>query len=691
MKTTGLLSILLCLLLQSAYSQQAKTYQTREINSPITIDGVIDEEIWGEVPWKGNFIQTEPENGAKPTFDTQFKILYDQRNLYVAIRAFDKQPEEIVISHKPRDFFDGDYVEINIDSDFDRKDAFSFTVTAAGIRGDEHIITSDNWFNDWNPSWTTKTSIDQEGWTAELEIPLTELEIYEKKAHWGIQINRSLERLDEGSSWTSIPDEDKWVESFGILEGIDNIPTAKRYSLEENIQADLLQQDFTALYQSLEVSYPSLFRYRSKEFMSEAYSKAFIKLKKEMSLAEYYKVVASFLSLIGDGHMKVEFPAYFYDANFENRKKLPFKLHIQGEEAFVTENYSGKRLLDHARITSLNGKPIKTLIGNMADLIPSDGFNLTGKYYKLSDSFDFYYSLVSGTSDSIHIEFIPNGQTSIQSTSLSLITESTIQQILVDKHQAPSQNTFDYKRVKDVGVITLKTFNNPDGFQSFVNESFKEIAESNLKRLILDLRGNGGGEESNAMHLYSYLTQKPFLYYDRYEVNASPNKTFDQASTLVSFETLNFFSSISAIDSENRCILSDLEPLEGRFLDPKELIHPKSENHFSGELVVLIDGGSFSATSEVCAIMKRDDRAIFIGEETGGGFDGNTSGIYDQITLPNSRITIRIPLVKYVSAVKGASFPFGRGVIPDFPVKTYGETKGDPFMDFAMKHLETQK
>ncbi|MEM8899275.1 MAG: carbohydrate binding family 9 domain-containing protein, partial [Bacteroidota bacterium] len=332
MKTTGLYSILLCLLLQSAYSQQVKTYQTKQISSSITIDGVIDEEVWREVPWKGNFIQTEPENGAKPTFDTQFKILYNQTNLYVAIKAFDKQPEEIVISHKPRDFFDGDYVEINIDSDFDRKDAFSFTVTAAGIRGDEHIITSDNWFNDWNPSWTTKTSIDQEGWTAELEIPFTELEIFEKKEKWGIQINRSLERLDEGSSWTSIPDEDKWVESFGILAGIENIPTAKPFSFEEEIQPDLVQEDFTALYQSLEVSYPSLFRYRTKEFMSEAYTQTLTKLENEIPLPEYYKTVASFISLIGDGHMKAEFPSYFFEAYYENKKKLPFKLHIQGEE-----------------------------------------------------------------------------------------------------------------------------------------------------------------------------------------------------------------------------------------------------------------------------------------------------------------------------------------------------------------------
>ncbi|MEM9933290.1 MAG: S41 family peptidase [Bacteroidota bacterium] len=687
MKTTGFLCLLSCLFLQSAYSQQAKTYQTKEINSTITIDGVINEKVWEEVSWAGDFIQTEPENGAQPTFNTQFKILYDQTNLYVAIKAFDKQADRIVVSHMPRDFFDGDYVEINIDSDFDRKDAFSFTVTAAGIRGDEHILTSDNWFNDWNPSWTTKTSIDQEGWTAELEIPLTELEIYEKKEKWGIQVNRSLERLDEGSSWTSIPDEDKWVESFGLLEGIENTPIGKRFTYQEEILHELLQEDFKALYHSLKISYPSLYRYRSEEYMNHFYTQTLANLQEGNTLRDFYKIISSFISKIGDGHMKVAFPTYFFESEYENKKRFPFKVTFLKEEAFIAENYSGNDLLSHARILSIEGESIQSLTSKIAEFIPSDGYNVTGKYHKMADNFSFYYSLVSDTSDSINIDFVPEGQTNVQSASVGLIPESTIRQIMVDKHLSPSETTFDYKRKGDVGVMTLSTFNYPDSFMPFVDESFKEIAEANLKKLILDLRGNGGGEESNAIHLYSYLTTGPFLYYDRYEVNAPPQKTIDQESTLISYETLNFFSSISAIDGENRCILSKLEPLGDQFLDPKQLISPKSENHFDGEVVVLIDGGSFSATSEVCAIMQRDKRATFIGGETGGGFDGNTSGIYDQITLPNSRLTIKVPLVKYVSAVEEADFLYGRGVIPDFSVNAYGKTSRDQMMDFALKYL----
>ena len=105
MKYFGFICLLIFLSFQTTYVQKEKTYQTKEINSQITVDGKIEEIAWREVQWEGDFIQTEPENGEKPTFDTQFKILFDKDNLYVAIRAFDKQPDSIIISNKPRDFF----------------------------------------------------------------------------------------------------------------------------------------------------------------------------------------------------------------------------------------------------------------------------------------------------------------------------------------------------------------------------------------------------------------------------------------------------------------------------------------------------------------------------------------------------------------------------------------------------------
>ena len=286
----------------------------------------------------------------------------------------------------------------------------------------------------------------------------------------------------------------------------------------------------------------------------------------------------------------------------------------------------------------------------------------------------------------------PKGKNEVHSTKLTLLSDEAIQKFKTNRNLVQHTKSFEYTTIDNVAILTIRTFNHAEGFKEFVDDSFKKIAEANINNLILDFRGNGGGEESNAIHLYSYLTTKPFKYYDRYEVNVVPNKKIEQESTLISYETLNFFADISATDSKNRCVLTNLEPLENRFLNPSELQTPKMENNFIGKLVVLIDGGSFSATSEVCAIMKRDKRATFIGTETGGGFDGNTSGIYDQITLPNSRLKVKIPLVKYVSAVEDSPFMFGRGIMPDYPVSeiSFGQYETDQMIDFAVKYLKTE-
>jgi len=695
MKKIILASLVICLFLQTVSAQKDKKYQTKEISAEIKIDGIIDENSWNKVKWEGDFIQTEPENGEKPTFDTKFKILHDQNNLYVAIRAFDKQPDSIVLSDKPRDFFDGDYVEINIDSDFDKKDAFSFTITAGGIRGDEHIKTSENWFNDWNPNWTAKTKIDKQGWIAELKIPLSELEIHTKKEHWGIQVNRSLERLDEGSSWTSIPDEDKWVEYFGILKGIENIPISKSFSLTDKIKSELLQKDFSDLYNSLKLSYPSLNRYHSSEYINKNYKQTLEALEKDMTLTDFYKTVSSFISKIGDGHMRVEFPDYYASTFYEKLKKLPFKIKTTGDLAFTTENYSKNDLFSNAQIISINEKSVQEITNEMAEIIPSDGYNLTGKYHRISNNFDFYHSLISGFGENAKIDFIPQGQDIVHSTNISLMTNTEIEKIKSDRETSTNYKSFDYQTKNDVAILTIRTFNNAEGFQGFVDESFKKITESKIDKLILDFRGNGGGEETNAIHLYSYLTTKPFKYYDRYEISVEPNKKVEQESTLISYETLNFFSNVISKDSLNRNVITNLEPLKGRFLNPNELQQPKTENNFRGEIVVLIDGGSFSATSEICAIMERDKRATLVGTETGGTFDGNTSGIYDQVTLPNSRLKVKIPLVKYVSATKGAEFIFGRGVIPKYQMVEYqfdnGTNENDELINFGIEYLNSGK
>jgi hypothetical protein len=222
--------------ISSGYSQtiEKKTYQTAYTQKAPIIDGLMNDTCWNQVEWAGDFIQTQPYDNKPPSQQTSFKILYDDNNLYVFIRAFDTEPKKISRRISRRDNFDGDMVEINIDSYYDKQTAFSFTAMASGAKGDE-AVTQDgnNWDASWNPVWYLKTTIDDKGWNAEMKIPFSQLRFGKKDEHvWGIQVMRHIFRLEERSTWQFIPKGSPGtVHLFGELQGIHNIKPKKQIEL----------------------------------------------------------------------------------------------------------------------------------------------------------------------------------------------------------------------------------------------------------------------------------------------------------------------------------------------------------------------------------------------------------------------------------------------------------------------------
>src|SRR5262245_16144728 len=121
-----------------------KKYFTQRVTGVITLDGIPQEEAWNAVEWGGDFIQWQPHEGKPPSQQTSFKILYDDRFLYIGYRCHDLAPDSIVRRMGRRDEFPGDWVEINIDSYHDQRTAFSFTLSISGVRGDEFVSENGN-------------------------------------------------------------------------------------------------------------------------------------------------------------------------------------------------------------------------------------------------------------------------------------------------------------------------------------------------------------------------------------------------------------------------------------------------------------------------------------------------------------------------------------------------------------------
>jgi len=231
-----LLLIFFTHLFAASPTDERKVYRAVKTNPhPPTIDGKINDSTWNRAAYGDGFIQVDPVEGNPPSKKTYFKICYDQKNLYILIYAYDSEPDKISRRLSRRDDIQySDFVGVVIDSYFDRRTGFGFTVTAGGVRGDA-IFSNDNEQpdNSWDPIWEAKTSVTDSGWIAEMRIPFSQLRFAQKSEHiWGLNIFRYIYRKQELTEWQLIPkDAAGFVSYFGYLKGIKGIKAPRRIEL----------------------------------------------------------------------------------------------------------------------------------------------------------------------------------------------------------------------------------------------------------------------------------------------------------------------------------------------------------------------------------------------------------------------------------------------------------------------------
>jgi len=231
-----LIAIMLCHIIVMA-NQHASPYArkttsvTRLQGEALLLDGKANDNAWEEATWNKDFTQHDPVNGGVPTFQTEFKVLYDNEFIYMLIKCYDSEPNKIIRRLSRRDDINGDYIQVSIDSYNDKRTAFTFTGAASGTKGDRIISNDgDNEDSNWDPIWFLETAIDADGWTAEIKIPLNQLRFSNSGTQtWGLQVTRNIMRLNESSNWQHIPKETRgWVANYGELTGLDGIKPRKQ-------------------------------------------------------------------------------------------------------------------------------------------------------------------------------------------------------------------------------------------------------------------------------------------------------------------------------------------------------------------------------------------------------------------------------------------------------------------------------
>ncbi|MFL5580953.1 MAG: DUF5916 domain-containing protein [Gemmatimonadaceae bacterium] len=195
------------------------------------LDGRMDDDAWREAPPIRAFRQFDPSEDGEPSERTEARVAYDDRNLYVFVRAYDRAPDSIRTMLGRRDAETAsDKIRVILDPYLDRRTGVQMDVNPAGVRRDASMYDDVEDDQSWDGVWDVATLVDSLGWTAEFRIPLSQLRFTPGPTlRFGLGIWREIARRNERIGWPVYrPSRRAHVSQLGVLGGLVGVPAPQR-------------------------------------------------------------------------------------------------------------------------------------------------------------------------------------------------------------------------------------------------------------------------------------------------------------------------------------------------------------------------------------------------------------------------------------------------------------------------------
>lgn len=311
-------------------------------------------------------------------------------------------------------------------------------------------------------------------------------------------------------------------------------------------------------------------------------------------------------------------------------------------------------------ITSINGLSSAEIVSRMFDYMVEDGYSDNVNYIRLSNSFPYFHRNIFGLFKTYNVGYIDSNGVE-QNTILPYYNLPPDSAGIRKKIENQERKLNKKNRLQNIRSLTfdtsyaLMTINSfsKGHLKNFFKRSFRNIRKKKISDLVIDIRANGGGDINNYVLLTKFLRKTPFKVAD---TAYSKSKNFVPFTHYISS---GFFDNIGLIflshkEKDNKYHFGFWE---------RHTFTPKRRNHFDGDVYVLINGLTFSASTLFCNAIKGQHNIKLAGEETGGGWYGNSGIIIPDITLPNTKLRVRLPFFRIVQYHHIAEK--GTGVMPD--------------------------
>ncbi|WP_205631899.1 S41 family peptidase [Paraurantiacibacter namhicola] len=468
--------------------------------------------------------------------------------------------------------------------------------------------------------------------------------------------------------------------------------TAHAQPQEAMLTAEQVARDVGIARSAYARIHPGYTRYTSAADMDAAWDSIIDRARADggMSLGDFYLALNRTLALIRCDHTKAELPKALAAQRAERPPYLPLRWTWLDGRALVANAAPGTGLQRGDEILSVDGRPIAAMVAEITPYLPIDGYTEWSRRGAISQSREYQ----GGGLDhfgSLLWDYEPQARLEVRGTG-GRVREISVQRTDYDGWlalAAPEEGAANFPdairfeeldaRTAYLAVDSFVNYRNPADPEAILDPVFEALAQGGQDTLILDLRKNGGGSNDATYGLMSYLLAES--YTPMKDVRVATIELDDLRPYLTSWEPQALEPDPRAFTANDDGTLSLLPGLvEGtREIEPQELA-------FGGRLIVLIGDANSSASTNLIAGLKANDRATFIGSPTGGSAQGVTAGILFMVKLPESGIAARLPVLFQYNNVP--AFETGLGVAPDIAAPMTAQaflSGGDPALEAALQ------
>ena len=423
------------------------------------------------------------------------------------------------------------------------------------------------------------------------------------------------------------------------------------------------QADLDQLRAVIAEAHGAPYRFVSRSELDRRFNRYRAAITRPVTQFELLGYVSRMLADLGDGHARAGLDSASA-RRFAAVPLLPLRVRIEdGNHLVVIGNDSpiDTVIRPGTEVVRINDRNVSDIVETMTSLVPHDGFIASGRDARLARAFPSLYHYfvdhavafdmvvrdTAGSTRTVHLAGVTGAARVANKNPVNRTYDA--QAAVLDG--ANENISVRFPGDGSVGVLRIHGFGG-DHFVTELDSVIGMALSRGVRGMVLDLRGNGGGVDLDGANLAGRFTDRPFRYFDRIHIS-----TLRPSFTTFVPHTYADLDSGTTPDSAGGWLALPR-------LHPGVVQQGPAPVPFLGPLVVLMDAGTFSTAADVTATLRGFGKATFIGEESGGAYEGNTSGMNGLLYLTNSGIRVVVQMYGYVNAAPTPR-EHGRGTLPD--------------------------